>query len=220
MEAERAAAAPPTPESVAAIRNLAHLDAHAESRAAVRDLGGAWGALDAYMLLPVEQYFLPDALTIIRKSRDEFEFRVPELKFFNVMVQPVVDIRVEVLEDEQLVRLRALDCRLNGSPLVQKMELDSKFAIRVETTITWEDGPDAAIRAVTDMDVWCEVVRPFHLVPKRVLEGTCNAVLRPVLRASLNQFIAQLGEDFERWAEDPAYREERRAKGEAPAATT
>ena len=68
--------------------------------------------------------------------------------------------------------------------------LDSKFAIRVGTTITWEDGPDAAIRAVTDMDVWCEVVRPFRLVPKRVLEGTCNAVLRPVLRASLNQFIA------------------------------
>ena len=67
--------------------------------------------------------------------------------------------------------------------------------------------------------MWCEVVRPFHLVPKRVLEGTCNAVLRPVLRASLNKFIAQLGEDFERWAEDPAYREERRAKGEAQAAT-
>lgn len=54
-----------------------------------------------------------------------------------------------------------------------------------------------------------QVVPPFQLLPREVLVGTCNGVLRGLVSSLLPLFMRQLSADYERWAQDPAYRAER-----------
>ena len=73
------------------------------------------------------------------------------------------------------------------------------------------------IEARTRMEVWSDIVAPFSALPKRTLEGSCNAVLRPVVRTLLRTFVQQLGQDYEKWASDPEYREARRRQADSAA---
>ncbi len=109
------------------------------------------------------------------------------------------------------------------------------------------------------LDVWSEVVQPFHLMPRFMLEGTSNAVMGALVSGLLPRFMdrsacchsqhtfhtlltlnclasgrmcgpalvmhylhsrplqqlrsvmCRLGNDYKRWATDPAYRETRKA---------
>ncbi|GIL79803.1 hypothetical protein Vretimale_12422 [Volvox reticuliferus] len=65
------------------------------------------------------------------------------------------------------------------------------------------------IRASSKLDVWSEVVPPFHLLPRDVLVATCNGVLRGLMSSLLPLFVRMLAQDYQRWAKDPEYRAER-----------
>ena len=52
---------------------------------------------------------------------------------------------------------------------------------------------------------------PFHLMPRGVLSGTCNAVLRSLVPRLLDAFVRSLKDDYKRWSADPGYRHERAA---------
>ena len=62
----------------------------------------------------------------------------------------------------------------------------------------------------TEVKVWCEVLPPFTAMPRSLLSGACNAVLRRAVPALLSAFVRQLAGDYRRWALQPAYRQERR----------
>ncbi|GLC40675.1 hypothetical protein PLESTB_000033900 [Pleodorina starrii] len=68
------------------------------------------------------------------------------------------------------------------------------------------------IRASSQLDVWSEVVQPFHLLPREVLVGTCNGVLKGLVSSLLPLFVRLLAQDYQRWAKDPEYRAERAAR--------
>ncbi|GFR48847.1 hypothetical protein Agub_g10801, partial [Astrephomene gubernaculifera] len=68
------------------------------------------------------------------------------------------------------------------------------------------------IRASSQLEVWSEVVSPFHLLPREVLAATCNGVLRGLVASLLPLFVRMLAQDYEKWAQDPAYRAERAAR--------
>ncbi|GAB4821541.1 hypothetical protein N2152v2_008587 [Parachlorella kessleri] len=59
------------------------------------------------------------------------------------------------------------------------------------------------------VEVWSEVVAPFDLLPRPFLEASCNAVVGGLVGALLPLFMRRLGEDYEKWATDAAYRETR-----------
>ncbi|KIY96683.1 hypothetical protein MNEG_11280 [Monoraphidium neglectum] len=62
------------------------------------------------------------------------------------------------------------------------------------------------------IEVFCEVIPPFHLMPRSSLEAACNAVLGGLVRSLLPIFMRQLAADYKRWAADEGYRRERAAR--------
>jgi len=50
---------------------------------------------------------------------------------------------------------------------------------------------------------------PFALIPVPQLESTGNAVIRMMLSNLQQVFIRQLADDYNRWAQDEAYRTRR-----------
>eukprot|EP00879_Flechtneria_rotunda_P003255 GHRR01003479.1.p1 GENE.GHRR01003479.1~~GHRR01003479.1.p1 ORF type:complete len:349 (+),score=112.10 GHRR01003479.1:317-1363(+) len=64
------------------------------------------------------------------------------------------------------------------------------------------------------VQVWCKVVPPFHLMPRQVLESSCNSVLSGLVNSLLPWFMKQLAADYQKWAADAEYRAVRRARTE------
>lgn len=62
------------------------------------------------------------------------------------------------------------------------------------------------------VDVWCEVIPPFNLMPREVLVGTCNTVISGLVNSLLPWFTRQLAADYQKWAHDAAYRAARAAR--------
>lgn len=79
-----------------------------------------------------------------------------------------------------------------------------------------QQSGDAALRgSITGsavVDVWCEVIPPFNMMPREVLVGTCNAVISGLISSLLPWFTRQLAADYAKWAQDAAYRAERAAR--------
>jgi hypothetical protein len=63
------------------------------------------------------------------------------------------------------------------------------------------------------VDVWCEVIPPFTMMPREVLVGTCNTVISGLVNSLLPWFTRQLAADYQKWAHDAAYRAARAARG-------
>lgn len=127
------------------------------------------------------------------------------------------------------VLLRAENCRITGSDAVESLRLDQRFAMRFVTELTWrstapttsngngngnghagsgsggavqqqQQQAQGEIRADSRLDVWSEVVQPFHLLPREVLVATCNGVLRGLMGSLLPLFVRMLAQDYQRWA--------------------
>jgi len=91
-----------------------NLRAHTKVRAAVDEHANDDLSLSAYMRLPVSQYVdvpLPMGATMAKvgsctgdETRDEeFTLTIPGLKFFSLEVQPVINVRVRCLDDDERV---------------------------------------------------------------------------------------------------------------------
>lgn len=69
-----------------------------------------------------------------------------------------------------------------------------------------------SITGTGQVQVWCEVVPPFHLMPKDVLERSCNVVISGLVNSLLPWFMRQLAADYQKWAADEQYRNTRRQR--------
>jgi hypothetical protein len=72
--------------------------------------------------------------------------------------------------------------------------------------------PAAGLGSITGrltLDVWSEVIPPFNLMPRDMLQGSCNVVMRGLVGSLLPMFVKRLAEDYRKWATDPIYRRER-----------
>lgn len=185
----------------------------------MHDYGGSI-SLASYMQLPAEQYDALDPTLIQPLGGNRFRLQVPRLALFNVWVQPTVDVAVtNATGPPPRVLLQGERCKLDGSPLVQRMHLDQRFELHFQTQLTWTSGSEGpstpsprgkgSITADLDVEVFTEVIPPFDLLPRSVLEGTCNAVLRTLIGTLLPVFLGRLSADYERWANSPAYRAQR-----------
>ncbi|KAG2501544.1 hypothetical protein HYH03_000051 [Edaphochlamys debaryana] len=185
--------------------------------------------LQSYMTLPVEQYFVLDPKQIQHISGNRFLLTVPRINIFNQWLEAFVEVSVVTeLGSEGLpprVVLQAENCRLSGSEALEALKLDQRFAVHFGTEITWSPiidttglpGQTGEIRATSAIDVWSEVIPPFHLLPRDVLVGTCNGILNGLMGSLLPLFIRMLANDYQKWAQDPAYRESRALRSQPPA---
>jgi hypothetical protein len=80
------------------------------------------------------------------------------------------------------------------------------------STAAQAPGSAGSITGSAVVDVWCEVIPPFNLMPREVLVGTCNTVISGLVNSLLPWFTRQLAADYQKWAQDAAYRAARAAR--------
>ena len=93
------------------------------------------------MQLPTDQYVLiplPNNAKLEKKSDNLFSLRVPELQIFNVWLRPHVVSSVDVTPEGVIIE--AVECRLDGSPEVQRLDLNSKFELSVKVVLQGYQG--------------------------------------------------------------------------------
>ncbi|WIA38300.1 hypothetical protein OEZ86_001640 [Tetradesmus obliquus] len=90
-------------------------------------------SLDAYMRLPVEQYYILDPKQIQFVAGNRFILSVPRIQLLGASLQPVIEVCVTGEDDAVL--LQATDCQLNATGIMGA--LDSKFAMQFQTRLTW-----------------------------------------------------------------------------------
>ncbi|KAH7621911.1 hypothetical protein NADE_004505 [Nannochloris sp. 'desiccata'] len=213
----------PTSNSASRLRDPARIGGVSKSIVPVHDYGGA-ASLSAYMHLPPSHYSALDPDLIESLGGNKFRLRVPRLKLFSLWVEPTVDISVSSASStDPRVLLTSESCHIVGSELIQKMQLDQRFILKFSTELTWKAAAlstksthptvittnklsESQINANLELEVLTEVIPPFQLLPRSVLEGTCNAVLRSLMKTLLPKFLHKLANDYTKWATDADYR--------------
>ena len=133
---------------------------------------------------------------------------------------------------------------VGSSPLIEALKLNERFEFRVRTLLTWEVPPAAAstsasataattsgwrrrrptpvpprMRADTTIEVDVATPPLFAWIPRPVLEGIATGATTLVLDSLRRSFLRNLAKDYERWATDRGYREERARVGDEVAVT-
>eukprot|EP00882_Tetradesmus_deserticola_P020094 GHRQ01021653.1.p1 GENE.GHRQ01021653.1~~GHRQ01021653.1.p1 ORF type:complete len:180 (+),score=65.66 GHRQ01021653.1:250-789(+) len=131
---QQVAAAPPKLQRHELLNNPAEIGSNGTATVRVKDMGHALASstgedisLDAYMRLPVEQYYILDPKQIQFVSGNRFILSVPRIQLLGASLQPVIE--VEVTSERDAVLLRSTDCQLNATGIMGA--LDSKFAMQV-----------------------------------------------------------------------------------------
>jgi Protein of unknown function (DUF1997) len=231
-----------TNNNTARLCDPARLGGSSKASVPVHDYGGTQ-SLDTYMHLPPSHYSDLDPDLIESLGGNKFRLRVPRVKLFSLWIEPTVDISVLSANSQNpRVLLTSESCHLIGSELIQKMQLDKRFVLNFSTELTWETTsntpkiessngstsngstkpenslPESQITGDLELEVFTEVIPPFQMLPRSVLEGTCNAVLRSLMKTLLPKFMQKLANDYEKWATDSEYRHGRAgAEAEAEA---
>jgi len=82
--------------------------------------------------------------------------------------------------------------------------------MRAGADMTWKtNGEEAEVTLAGHINVWCEKLPPFNVMPRRVLQPTSNAVLGTAFKGLQRVFLKELMKDYVRWANDEEYRIER-----------
>jgi hypothetical protein len=176
--------------------------------------------LGAYMMLPTDQYALiplPNNAKLEKQSENLFSLRVPELQIFNVWLRPHVVTSVDVTPDG--VMIEAQQCRLDGSPEVQRLKINDLFELSVKVVLAGRQDP-RGLRSVivcnSEISVWVDPPPIFRMMfPKPIMTETGNAVVRSTLRLLQQTFLQGLASDYNRWATDAMYRAERQLYGKS-----
>lgn len=199
------------------LEDPAHIGASTTVERSVRDRGGDL-SLDSYLNLPIEQYDRLDPTMIKPLGGGTYALQVPRVQLFSVWVEPLVHVIVAASKDDMgraTVTIRAVNWGLTGSPLIESFGLTRRFSLDFCTLLSWApadsrpDGDGGVLRGQTTLEVYTEVIGPFRFMPRQVLEAGGNAVMNSLNNALLPLFMQKLSDDYERWASDPVYRQER-----------
>jgi len=201
----------------ARLSDPANIGCCAEGLIPVKDAGPGPGQLDNYMRLPVEQYAVLDGANIERLDSNLFRLSVPRLEFFDLWIEPVLEVTVNLKEapgQAPKVVMVAQNCKIKGSDWVEQWKLNERFDMMFRAELKWQGSPnsmggDGRLLCKTGLEVYCEVVPQMGLLPRPTLEGTCNAVLNTFSPMILRLFLTKLADDYHRWSTDQEYREMR-----------
>eukprot|EP00238_Polyblepharides_amylifera_P013987 CAMPEP_0196575774 /NCGR_PEP_ID=MMETSP1081-20130531/5184_1 /TAXON_ID=36882 /ORGANISM="Pyramimonas amylifera, Strain CCMP720" /LENGTH=232 /DNA_ID=CAMNT_0041894177 /DNA_START=239 /DNA_END=937 /DNA_ORIENTATION=- len=199
---------------IIALKSPAKLQAQSFAKTLVTDAGGEVGVIQ-YINLPPEEYtseIFPGG-EIRRVSGDLFTLEVPKVQVMQVpdiWIRPTMKVVVIPPSDTvQKVQLIALDCAITGSDIIKSMNLDNRFAMRMETYLEYhpaQGSEQARLETTANLDVWCEIIPPFNFMPKSALESATSGVVGAVMSAMLNVFNNKVAADYQRWSTDSAYR--------------
>ncbi len=132
-----------------------------------------------------------DAKKLTPISPGRYRYAVTSLNVFQLQLNPVVSIAVEVADGK--LKMSATDSELEGLGLVDD------FVLSLDATLeaTQKGLEGEALLGVT-------VTQPplLRLIPKQVLESTGQSILNGILLAIKARVGKQLVEDFYLWCEE------------------
>lgn len=150
------------------------------------------------MALPVSQYSVLDARRIERLTESTFRCYVDGVRVFSLRVDPVVTVAVEAGARGPTVTL--LDARLEGSPTA--VAASDRFDVAMTNAVRWVEADAAGgcvLTADTAITLRLDVPRWFA-VPLPAVERVGSRVMQRVLDVAVPRFLAQLADDYGRWA--------------------
>ena len=129
-----------------------------------------------------------DSNKLIPEGEGKYKYNVTSFRVFQLDINPVVSIAVE--NDKGILRMSALDSKLDGLGIVEDFNLILKAYL--EATRIGLEGE--ALLGVT-------VSQPplLRLVPKKILESTGQSVLNGILLGIKARVQQQLIKDFTEW---------------------
>ena len=79
--------------------------------------------------------------------------------------------------------------------------MDQRFAFGLESDLTWEEGGVAEpglMKGDMRLNIWCEQVPPFHLMPRALLKAVVEGVVQTTASFVLQLFVRRLASDYVR----------------------
>lgn len=134
---------------------------------------------------------LLDARQLTPLTQGTYRYTVTTLQVFQLQVKPVVSLEIQT--NEGTMRMRALDCELEGLGMVDD------FRLTLDATL--HCGPTGLNG---DAQLAVEVSQPplLRLIPRRVLESTGESLLGGILIGIKGRVGQQLIADFRKWCQE------------------
>eukprot|EP00808_Paulinella_micropora_P007192 g4856.t1 len=170
-------------------------------------------SLSAYMQLPATETFLsvdmPLGARMVLLDKTHYKVAAPGVKFFKFQVQPDIYVTMQQTKDSLMLLIDKVE--LNSETFAS---LENRYILEQHTEISWRDadpktGTPAAIICKASADVQVDPPPPFSYVPTKMLRGLSNLMVSSFQSIQVGH-IKALARDYQKWANDPAYRQ---AKG-------
>ena len=120
----------------------------------------------------------------------KYKYTVTSFSVFQLDVNPVVSIAVE--NKEGILRMSAIDSKLNGLGLIDDFNLTLKANL---------EATDVGLEGEALLGVSVSQPPLLKLVPKKILESTGHSVLNGILLGIKSRVQQQLIKDFVNWCE-------------------
>ena len=124
------------------------------------------------------------------EGEGKYKYTVTSFRVFQLDVNPVVSIAVE--NDEGVLKMSALDSKLDGLGIVEDFNLILKA--NLEATAFGLEGEALLGVSVSQPPL-------LKLLPKKILESTGHSVLNGILLGIKSRVQQQLIKDFVNWCE-------------------
>lgn len=134
---------------------------------------------------------LLDSRQLTKVSPGHYSYLVTSLQVFQLQVKPVVALQIE--SENGTLRMRALDCVLEGLGLVD----DFNLTLEAKLTCT-----PSGLSGNAHLSVNVSQPPLLRLVPRRVLESTGESILSGILIGIKARVGQQLMADFRHWCQD------------------
>ncbi|MFK8181920.1 MAG: DUF1997 domain-containing protein [Phormidesmis sp.] len=126
-----------------------------------------------------------------------FRVRMRPIKFLNISVCPVSDIRV--WREDDVVRLSSDKCFLEGQEA-----FNERFAISMQGYLVVQPTTQGQnLRGQANLGVSVDLPQALKLTPKPLLERTGNGLINGILVTLKQRLMRQLIEDYCDWAVSP-----------------
>ena len=150
---------------------------------------------------------LLDSRQLTRLGPGRYRYMVTSLQVFQLQVKPLVSL--EIHTDAGTMRMRAIDCELEGLGVVDDFNLTLEAHLSCHA-----DGLSGDARLAVEVSQ-PPLLRP---IPRRVLESTGESILGGILLGIKTRVGHQLVSDFRRWCRDtPALRSSQQPSEKAAA---
>jgi hypothetical protein len=125
-----------------------------------------------------------------------FRLKLKPLKFFTLLLQPIVDMRVWV-DGDDLLRVQSVGCEILGLGDFDQQHFDLNLSGEMYPMLVQGRMKllgEVSLRVNVDMPM------PIALTPKPVLETTGSAIMLGVLSTMKQRLTKNLVADYQNWA--------------------